>query len=164
MLGCNFFKNVIVNLNHLQNQSYIGIWTLKGGAFFLCYPEITEAEVTISTEIVKIQRTLSRAVYKDAARLYRKGQLEAKFTKNTLKKGLFYAFFRFQATGSGRKIPEMIKFNSAHQELSIEVRFITVSILEPNLLKKGLFYAFFWFYVTGSGRKIPEMVKSNSAS
>ena len=83
--------------------------------------------MTISTEIVKIQRTLSRAVYKDAARLYRKGQLEAKFTKNTLKKGLFYAFFRFYVTGSAGENRKMSNLNSGGQNLSVEGYNITVS-------------------------------------
>ena len=53
--------------------------------------------------------------------------LEPNLTKRGSKKGLNYVFFRNYATGSGQKIPEMVKSNSAHQELSIEVRFATLA-------------------------------------
>ena len=62
----------------------------------------------------------------------------------------------------------MPKSNSANPDLSIEVRFIALVLLEPNFLKisleKASFYAFFRYYATGSGRKGPEMPKFNSAN
>ena len=60
----------------------------------------------------------------------------------------------------------MVNFNSAHQEGSIEVRFITVPLLEPNFpkrgLKRGYFTRFSRFYGTGSARTQPEVSKFNS--
>ena len=49
-----------------------------------------------------------------------------------LKRGNFYVFFRNYATGSGQKSPEMVKFNSAHRELSIKGRYIAVVQVEAR--------------------------------
>ena len=94
--------------------------------------------------------------------------IEPKLIKEALKRGLFYAFFRNYAAGSVRKYPETSNFNSANRELSIEVQFVPVVIVEPKLLKealkRGLFYAFFWNYAAGSVRKYLETSNFNSAN
>ena len=48
---------------------------------------------------------------------------------------LILNFFWIYATGSGRKYKQTLKFNPAHQELSIEVRNITVALVEAEFLK-----------------------------
>ena len=71
-------------------------------------------------------------------------------------------------SGSVRKYPKTSNFNSANRELSIEVQFVPVVIVEPKLLKealkRGLFYAFFRNYAVGSVRKNPETSNFNSAN
>ena len=70
--------------------------------------------------------------------------LKANFFKVALKKASFYAFIRLYSAESGRKIPEMANFKSAHYEFSIEVRFIALVLLEPNVLKVALKKAYFY--------------------
>ena len=50
----------------------------------------------------------------------------------TLKKGIFYVFFRFYGTGSDRTQPEVPNFNSAHQTASIEVLYASVRKVEAK--------------------------------
>ena len=44
-------------------------------------------------------------------------------------------FFWIQATGSGRKYKQTLKFNPAHRELSVEMRNIPVAQVEAEFLK-----------------------------
>ena len=71
----------------------------------------------------------------------------------------------FCGTGSTRTHPEVSKFNSAHQEDSIEGCNITVALVEPMIVKftpkKGIFYAFFRIYGTGSDWDDRKWVDSN---
>ena len=79
----------------------------------------------------------------------------------------FYAFVQNYATGSVWKNPKTSIFYSAHHELSIDMKNITIALLEPNFVKeakkKGLFYSIFQIYGTRSGRKWLKMAKFNSA-
>ena len=76
-------------------------------------------------EIVGIQLSSSRAVHRGTARL-------CSFDTNrsseiTPKRGHFYAFFRFYATGSGLGNRKWSESNPAHQEPSIEVQYVSVT-------------------------------------
>ena len=82
--------------------------------------------------------------------------------KITLRNGPFYALFRFYATGSDRKLPEIVELNPAHQQLSVEVRHVSMGQIETNLQsnpKKGAILRVFpvlrnrkWPKNTGNGK------------
>ena len=61
----------------------------------------------------------------------------------------FYAFLRNYATRSVKKNPKTSIFYLAHHELSIDMKYITIALLEPNFLKeaqkRGFFYSFSGF-------------------
>ena len=58
-----------------------------------------------------------------------------KRAKNNLTNAVNFEFFQIYATRSGQKYPQTLKFNPAHQGLSIEVHNITVAQVEAEFQK-----------------------------
>ena len=97
---------------------------LQKGLFLCIFPELCDRKCPENSENGKILLSSSIAFYRHAE--HYSNPSRTKVSKKRLKKASFYAFFRNYETGSAQKNSEMTKFNSAHQELSIEGRNITV--------------------------------------
>ena len=117
---------------------------LQKGLFLCIFPELCDRKCPENSENGKILLSSSIAFYRHAEHCSNPSR--TKVSNRGSKKASFYTFFQNYAPGSARKNPETSNFNSANWELSIEVKFVPVVIVEPKLLKeaqkRGLFTRF----------------------
>ena len=135
---------------------------LQKGLFLCIFPELCDRKCPENSENGKILLSSSIAFYRHAE--HYSNPSRTKVSKRGSKKASFYAFFRNYANGSARKNPKTSNSNSANRELSIEVQFVHVVIVEPKLLKEALKRGLFTRFYGITRPQVSENIRKHQIS